>query len=249
MVWGNEKANRTLIYIQYLGVIMSHVKHLLMSCLLALTASSLQAAEPMPAAKLEAPTQQPVSPLTITIKQIGEASWKTFYRVPVEVNITNNQAHDFNLGAPYVANISLWNADMLRYKAAKLFKALGFTCIGLSLLSIPAEGIKSLMNIALSYKGVEAPAFGFHCCPVDDGRHVCSSYNSPVISFMQDAFAPGLANIALAVGLIILGTTRHCIKPHETVTITGLIGTADIKKIQNSPKTHAGNAWQFIPLA
>lgn len=233
---------------------MSHVKHIFISCLLALTAIGLQAAEPMPstpvpAAQVEVPAQQPVTPLTITVKQIGTPSWKTLYKVPVDVTITNNHDQDFNLGAPYIANISLWNADMLRYQAAKLFKALGLTCIGLSLLTVPIEGIKSLANIVLAYKGVNVPELNFHCCSSEQDAHICSSRSSPVIGYMQDAFIPGLFNIALAAGLIILGTTRHCIKPNKTATITGLIGTADIKKIQNSKKTHAGNAWQFIPLA
>jgi hypothetical protein len=203
-----------------------------MSCLLVLATVGLQAATtPAPVAKTETPAQQPSSPLTITVKQTGQPSWKTFKRVPVEITIANNTKHDVILGAPYLGNVSLWNADMLRYKVAKLCKILGISCLGLFLLTIPAEGIKSLMNIALSYKEIDAPAFGFHCCSTEDGRHICSSHSSPVINFMQDAFAPGVLNILLSAGIILVGTTRHHIKPQETITIKGFLNKADIQKL------------------
>jgi hypothetical protein len=53
---------------------MSHVKHVFMPCLLALAAIGLQAATPIPTASAE----QPVPPFTVTVKQTGTPSWKTF---------------------------------------------------------------------------------------------------------------------------------------------------------------------------
>ncbi len=90
---------------------MTFVKHLLTSCLFFMSMVELQATLPLP-------SMQPS--FSIAIKQVGMPSLKTFYKVPVEVSITNTTDSDFH-GALYWRNLSLLNSEKMR----NFFIALG----------------------------------------------------------------------------------------------------------------------------
>jgi hypothetical protein len=210
---------------------MSHVclsKRLLMSCLLALSTIGLQAATQ----KLEtsSPTAETVTPLTITVKQTENPSWKTFYKVPVEVSITNNTEKNDIYGAPYISGVSLWNSSTINQKLADICGTVGSLCFKAAILTFIAHSTAMLLDIPLSYKDI----------------HLADSV-APMLNHVPEVFVTGVLNKLLEIGIFIWGTRKVCVKPHETVTIYGYISTADIQKIQNSEKSNGGNAWQFIP--
>jgi hypothetical protein len=118
---------------------MSHIKHVFMSCLLALAALGLQAATPMSVAKTAAPAEQPVPPFTVTVKQTGTPSLKTFYKVPVEISLTNNMDREFQ-GTIHFRNFSAWLSNNIKDGTARI---LALACVPLVAHSI-ASGLTSM---------------------------------------------------------------------------------------------------------
>jgi hypothetical protein len=189
-----------------------------------LTITGLQAAQPQ---KLKEATP----PFTVTVKQTGEVSWKTLYKVPVEISITNNTDKDVNVVAPCFNNASLWNKNMFLHQLAWLCKWVGLVCIGAGVLSVPAYGIKSLGEAALAFRGKDAPRFAFECCETETGGRLCGSSMTPVITKMNDAFWPGVGSFLLSVVLRWLGSTK--LNASETITISGSMNVNDVAKVQN----------------
>jgi len=94
-------------------------KYAVITCSMAIT--GLQAAQPQ--------ASSPSKPFTVTIKQTGEASWKTFNKVPVEVNIVNNTGLTLRIAHPYFDNVSFWSIDGMKHYAKLGLKAAGIVCL------------------------------------------------------------------------------------------------------------------------
>jgi hypothetical protein len=209
------------------GFIMSHVKHLFMSCFFALSTVGLQAAESKP----ETPSATE-TPVTITLTQTGNPSWKTFYKVPVEVSITNNTNEDLFCCAPYISGVSIWNSSTINQKLANICDIVGSLCFKATILTFIAHSTAILLDLPLAYQDIHLARFV-----------------APMLNHVPELFVAGVFNKLLEIGIFIGGTRKGCIKPHETVSINGYISTTDIQKIRNSEKSNGGNVWQFIPLA
>jgi hypothetical protein len=115
-------------------------KRLLMSCLFVGSVTWLQAAQEQPE------TPESNATFTVTVTQIGMPSWKTFYKIPVEVGITNNQNYDINLTSPYFQDLSLWDSEKIRCYATRFLAVVWASCVGVTLLSFPYAVIQDFMG-------------------------------------------------------------------------------------------------------
>jgi len=111
-----------------------------MSCLFVGSVTWLQAAQEQPE------PQESNATFAITVTQIGMPSWKTFYKIPVEVGITNNQDYDINLTSPYFKDVSLWDSEKIRCYATRFLTLVWASCVGVTLLSFPCAMIQDFMG-------------------------------------------------------------------------------------------------------
>ncbi len=203
---------------------MSHVKRLFTLILLVTSITGLRAA--IPAAT---PTQ-PVTPLTITVKQTGEACWKTLYKVPVEISIANNTDKCLQIKKPYFSNIKFWNTTNI--KIMPLIGALSeistaaligmLTIIPFSLFVVSTKAVEPLLrcqfeamqpNGTLTFTGISIPA----------GLKICKDITA-ILYCMGLPFR--LINLSK------LGVS-YSLKPNATLPIKGYLSAIDMQKIHN----------------
>jgi hypothetical protein len=196
-----------------------------MSCLLAIAAVGLQAATPASVAS----TQEEAKPFTVTVKQIGTPSWKTFKRVPVEITVTNNTGKTINFAMPYLKNISLWNAKRIGCYIARIAWLTGAALISINTYLILEIFTKKLLDAT----GLIAET---SCATLPDGRLNYTSSSKSLIPFEYDPFGP--LDTPLIAFLLVMHSKNHTfptksLQPHGRITMQGSISTSNMQKIRD----------------
>lgn len=170
-------------------------------------------------------TKQPDSVCTVTVKQIGEPSLKTFYKVPVEITVTNNLDHMICLLPPYFSEVSFTEngsflttitQDIERIAVAETKLAVGLICVlgcG-AMFFIPsylANGW-SLFDLAQ----IPMSLFGFF-----------GVVSQPAI-FISNLVSRNLLSTENIMWML---------TPHNPARVNGYISSADMKKIQGGQLT------------
>jgi hypothetical protein len=189
--------------------------------------------------------KQSAAPFTITVKQIGEPSVKTFYKIPVEITITNNLDNTLCLVPPYFGDASFSTTDIQS------------VCNDMFTIE---KGLASLIFIALVAGasidlGMKLTAWLYpdtiEYSESPEGIKICM-YGMTSAADKTEAFKTVL-KFCVKWGLIlqpviltakIINTARnrgakmaYAITPHETRTIKGYLSKTDMKLVQDGKLT------------
>ncbi len=146
----------------------------------------------------------PAQPVTITIKQTGMPSWKTFYKVPVSMSITNNQNHAIELMYPYIEKISWWSMPRIVEKVAQCMVYGG-----------------NAMTIVGSAATLLTPQV--YECQIINTMHLCTQKTpSSILIILFGLFITSAGFIVDAVS-----TNSKSLGAHETITFSGYMNKAD----------------------
>jgi len=190
--------------------------------------------------------KQSAAPFTITVKQIGEPSSKTFYKIPVEITIANNLDHTLCLMPPYFGGVSFSTTDIKSVckDIASIEKGLGslmfIALVAGASIDLGMKLTAWLLPDTIEYS--ESPE------GVKINMHGMTSGADKTEAFKK------IFNFCVKWGLIlqpviftakIINTVRdrgekmaYAITPHKIATIKGYLSKADMKLVQDGKLTN-----------
>ncbi|MFH1254295.1 MAG: hypothetical protein V1646_02580 [bacterium] len=169
--------------------------------------------------------KQPDSVCTVTVKQIGEPSLKTFYKVPVEITVTNNLDRMIYLVPPYFTEVSFTESgsfltaitqDIKRIAVAETKLAVGLVCV---------LGCGATFFIPL-YLANGWPLFDLAQVPMYLLAGV-GAWSQPAI-FISNLISRNLLSTE---------NITWILTPHNPARVNGYISSIDMKKIQDGQLT------------